>query len=293
MRRPPTAIPALITPFDRRGVVDLGAHRHNVALLWERGIRGFLIAGSTGEGPYLEPGERRLLVAAAREAAPRAFLMCGLAAESLRTGRGQAEEASDGGADAVLALSPTTLVRGRDGLVAGYFTDVATASPLPVFLYSHPRLTAYEVPLPIISSLSTHDNVVGMKDSGGRPVRAAAIVAAAADGFVLYAGATPALTLSIAAGGHGAITASTNYAAELVIDVVAAARRSARSARDSQHRLTTLAQQVEAAGIGAIKAAAELRGLQAGPPRRPLRTVSAKARRAIGTALESGGLPPV
>ena len=36
-----------------------------------RGVPGFLIAGSTGEGPYLEPGERRSLIATRPGGRPR------------------------------------------------------------------------------------------------------------------------------------------------------------------------------------------------------------------------------
>ena len=56
MRTPPRLMPALITPFTRTGEIDLEAHRHNLRTLSTAGIRGFLIGGSTGEGPYLEAG---------------------------------------------------------------------------------------------------------------------------------------------------------------------------------------------------------------------------------------------
>jgi hypothetical protein len=80
----PRAIPALVTPFGHRGDLDLNAHRHNLSLLWSRGVRGFLRGGSNGEGPYLEPGGRHALATAAREALPEAFLLAGVAAESIR-----------------------------------------------------------------------------------------------------------------------------------------------------------------------------------------------------------------
>ena len=103
-------MPALITPFSDGGDIDADAHASNVALLSSRDVEGFLIAGSTGEGPYLEPGERRTLVALAREAATGAYLMCGLSAESLRAAIAQIHEAAEGGADAVLVPTiPTTL----------------------------------------------------------------------------------------------------------------------------------------------------------------------------------------
>ena len=55
MRVPPQLVPALITPFDTGGELDLDAHRHNVRFLAQQGATGFLVGGSTGEGPIWSP----------------------------------------------------------------------------------------------------------------------------------------------------------------------------------------------------------------------------------------------
>ena len=62
MKTPPRTMAALITPFYEHGSIDEAAHRHNLTLLTEWGLDGFLIGGSTGQGPYLEPGERLSLI---------------------------------------------------------------------------------------------------------------------------------------------------------------------------------------------------------------------------------------
>ena len=59
-------MPALITPFTRSGVLDEDAHVHNVVHLERSGVTGFVLGGSTGQGPYLEAGERARLVGATR-----------------------------------------------------------------------------------------------------------------------------------------------------------------------------------------------------------------------------------
>lgn len=283
-------MPALITPFTTRGEIDLDSHAHNVATLAGRGITGFLIAGSTGEGPYLEQGERTRLVSAAGEASPRAFLLCGIAAESLRGAIGQAEEAAAGGADAVLALTPTALVRGRHDLVARFYTDLADKSPLPLFLYSVPRVTGYELPADVVTGLSSHPGIAGIKDSGGQPVRIPTMLRGAPEGFFVYTGSTPAITLAVAAGARGGITASANYAAELVLEVVRAAVRSPRSAATPQALLVEVATAIEQHGIGAVKAAAGIVGLRPGTVRKPLVNPSPSIRRRLHAALQGAGI---
>lgn len=287
MRTPPRMLPALITPFTSGGNLDLEAHASNLEALSERGITGFLVGGSTGEGPYLEDGERRQLLETARATLGNThFLLSGVVAESLRSAVQQATEAAEGGADAVLVQTPTALTRGRDEYVEGFYKDVAKASALPVLIYSVPLYTAYEPSIETVARIASFDNIVGMKDSGGNPARKAQIVAAVDEDFVVYAGSSKAISLSIAAGAYGSITASGNYAPELVQGLVRKARRSATSATEAQAQLTKLSLAVEEHGVPGVKVAAEAAGLTAGSPRKPLKKLpKAKAtlvRKAMG-----------
>jgi len=283
----PPFLPALITPFDEGGAVDHDAVAHNVRLLAGRGVAGFLLAGSNGEGPYLEPGEREALCRTTRAAAPDAFVLCGVAAESVRAALAQADEAHRGGAHAVLVGTPTTLVRDRHSLVVGFFEDVADAAALPVLLYSVPKVTGYDLPVDAALAAAAHENVAGIKDSGGHPGKAASLAAESKPGFVVYAGASAALALSVAAGAHGGITASANYAPALVGTVIEASRRSLFEALPLQRRLAALAAAVEQHGIPGVKAAAASVGLHPGAARRPLRPPSREALDGIRRAMEA------
>lgn len=268
---PPRLLPALVTPFDKAGELDLGAHRHNVGSLWDRGIRGFVIAGSTGEGPYLEPGERQALVEHARTAlGKKAYLICGIAAETIRQAQTMMAESTAGGADAVLVVTPTTLTRNRLPFVEGFYRALADGSPVPVFLYSVPSVTAFELPDDSVIRLAAHPNIVGIKDSGGHPVRLQRIVASAPPDFTVFTGSTQAVTLAMTAGAHGAITASTNYMPERVLATLEAARRQPVEARPLQHVISKISAAVEAHGIPGVKAAAAFTGLRPGHPRLPL-----------------------
>lgn len=282
-------MPALITPFDRSGEIDERAHRRNVEHMWDAGLRGLLIGGSTGEGPYLEPGERRMLVEIARDAAPRAFILCGVHAETLRGAQRAMVEADEGGADAALVVTPTTLVRSRPDLIERFFVDVAATAPLPVMLYSVPKVTGVELTETSVAALSALDRVVGMKDSGGDPIRAGRL-SAMGEGFTVLTGATAAVSLAIASGAHGAITASANYAPRLVRDTVVAARQSVKSSAVLQARLSKVASEIERHGIAAVKYAAGRTGLRPGESRRPLQPPSPDVRTAVRRALRDAGL---
>jgi dihydrodipicolinate synthase/N-acetylneuraminate lyase len=268
-------MPALLTPFDDAGELHLAAHRHNLQHLSAIGVEGFLIAGSTGEGPYLDSGERQRLVEAARDTLGESvYLACGVAAESVRSAAAQIGEAAAGGADAVFVATPTTLARGDHDAVVRFYVHVAEASSLPGFLYSVPRVTGYELPVEQVAALATHPNIVGIKDSGGRPVRIQDLARTVNEPFIMFGGSSRTLAPSMAAGGYGAITASANYAAPLVIGIVSSAASSQAEAERLQVELTALVQVVEAHGLAGTKAAAVARGLQPGWPRLPLAPLS-------------------
>lgn len=263
-------MPALITPFDDEGNIIFEAHVHNVGLQLSRGVSGFLLGGSTGEGPYLEAGERALLVRETRSIVGDEFLACGVAAQSVRQANNQILEIADGGADAALVLTPTTLARGNHDAIKRFFEAIADASPIPLFLYSVPAVTGYELPVDVAASLSEHPFVVAIKDSGGRPVHMKEIVQATADDFAVYAGSSSTLSQAMAAGARGAITASGNYLPELVSTLVATSRSSMSIAEPLQSRLTQATKEIEAYGVVGTKTAAGAAGLWTGIPRKPL-----------------------
>ena len=83
----------------------------------------------------------------------------------------------------------------------------------------------------------------------------------------------------------GKITASGNYAPELVQGLVRKARRSATSATEAQAQLTKLSLVIEEHGIPGVKAAAEATGLKPGSPRKPLKRLPKRTAEAIPKAL--------
>lgn len=276
-------MPALLTPFTATGELDIAAHAHNLGVLASAGINGFVLAGSTGEGPYLESGERKKLVATARtELSDEVFVICGVHAESVRQALAMVDEIAGAGGDAALVVTPTTLVRERDHAVAHHFTCVADSSDLPILLYSVPPVTGYEIPTALVLDLAAHDNIVGIKDSGGRPERIKKWSDAVHSSFRMFAGASRAVSASMQAGAYGAITASGNYAWELI----AAAGSDAEGAGHQQEALTHLTKAVESHGIPGTKVAAAIRGLEPGKPRLPLQEPDAEAMSVIRNLVE-------
>jgi dihydrodipicolinate synthase/N-acetylneuraminate lyase len=272
----PRTMPALITPFDPDQRINTEAHRHNVSTTQGGGARGILIAGSTGEGPYLEPGERGSLVDSARETASDLTIVCGISAETDRQAVAQIDEAATA-ADAALVITPGTLVRGRTDLIADYYERIADVSSLPILLYTNPAVTGYEIPIETVRRLAQHQNIVGMKDSGGDPSRLDEMDEILAGGFVVYIGSSQHLAESTSRGAFGAITASANYALGLV-------DAAADQDLEAQTALTTVTSAVQQYGVPGTKYAAALAGMIEGRSRLPLQPLSDHAKQTITTA---------
>jgi dihydrodipicolinate synthase/N-acetylneuraminate lyase len=275
----PLVMPALVTAMDENRDIDVDAHVANVGVAVAEGALGVLIGGSTGEGPYLELGERSKLITSTRSSFPDLVIVAGVFAQSMRQAERQICEAAE--ADAILVVTPTTLVRGRREWVVDYFESVADTSPLPVFLYTVPNVTGYELPCDSVAELAGHHNIIGMKDSGGDTSRLDAISAIMDESFIVYAGSSRVLSESVARGAYGAITASANYAFSTVSGAVA-------GDVDAQNDLAALVSIVEPNGVPGTKYAASLVGMNPGPARLPLRKLDEAAQAAIQEALEEG-----
>lgn len=193
----------------------------------------------------------------------------------------QVAEATEAGADSLLVLTPTAVARNRDDAIVRFFRTVADHSNVPTFLYSVPPVSAYSLPIDLVSRLSRHDNIVGMKDSSGDVVRLQSIIDVTPNDFILYSGASRALTAAIAIGCHGAITGSGNYAPELVLQTLEQAKQNPSKARRLQKRLSALSADVESHGVPGVKAAAKAAGLEPGYPREPLTRLSRGAETSI------------
>jgi 4-hydroxy-2-oxoglutarate aldolase len=174
--------PAITTPFHADG----RPHWHNLERNVDRYSRGpaagIVAMGSTGEAVMLSDDEsRHLLRTVAGAAGPGKVLIAGVGRESVLETLRLADQAARHQFDAVLVRTPHFYrpQMGRRELLT-YYQAVADRAPLPVLLYSVPVYTAFELAVEIVAELASHPNIIGMKDSSGKPERMAELVRATA-----------------------------------------------------------------------------------------------------------------
>ena len=100
---------ALVTIFGEDLELDAPATSDLASQLVELGVKAVVVGGTTGEASSLDPEERTELLVAVRKAIPEGSgvpVIAGTGAPSSRQAVRYTQAARDGGADAVLALSP-------------------------------------------------------------------------------------------------------------------------------------------------------------------------------------------
>jgi 4-hydroxy-2-oxoglutarate aldolase len=282
--------PPLVTPFNRRGDIDFGRFRENVKYYAATAVSGIVIAGSTGEAPFLTEQERLRLVEAARDIVrPPQLLILSAGLESTLLTIKLSREAVARGADALLIITPNYFkARMADAAVQlGYYRAVADSLRRPILIYNIPQFTGIRLTPETIGALSRHPNIAGLKESSGDLAYDRRILRSVRPGFRVFTGFPRIFLDVLRAGGAGGVLGQSNYAPELCVGIYDAFRnRQLKLARSLQERLTTLFEKVAVPfGVPGVKMAVEICGLHGGPPRAPLAPLKAGARRVIAAAL--------
>ena len=266
--------PPVPTLFSADGGLDLDAMTRHLAYLSGFDLRGVVVLGSNGEAVHLNADERTRLIEHVRtRISGERWVIVGTGRQSTRETIAASSHAAAFGADAVLVLPPH-YYRGRmtrDALVA-HFHAVADASSVPVMLYNMPACTGIDMDAATVLAAADHDNIIGLKDSGGDVTKLGALHRALGDRFHLLAGSAGFLLPALSVGAVGGVLALANIAPDRCLEILTRANAGDWSgARAVQCRIVVANTAVTRRwGVAGLKAAMTLLGLPSGVPRRPL-----------------------
>lgn len=273
------------TPFRADGELDRAAFEANIATHIRQGLRGVVVAGSTGEAPLLDEREREQLVEWARPHVPKSgMLIAGVGAESTRTTLKYASSAAQRGADAVLVVAPHYFGSAMtDATLRAHYRRVADESRIPVILYNVPKYMHFRLSNALVAELAQHENVIGIKDSSGDKDSLSGYLAAQSDAFTVITGSGQLWRTALQMGARAGILAVGLFVAELTLAIVSAVeRKDAAAADELQNRLTPLARTIVGElGVPGVKAAMDLVGMKGGAPRPPLLPIADSDQRRV------------
>ncbi|MDR3229806.1 MAG: dihydrodipicolinate synthase family protein [Synergistaceae bacterium] len=294
MKRIEGVFAPIATPFGADGEIDFGKFAENLAKFDKTGLAGIVALGSNGEFTMLSHKEKLDLIQAVRKGISKdKILIAGTGCESLKETIELTKGAADRGADAALVINPCYYKRDlSDPTLEKFFTAVADASPVPTMIYNMPGNSGINLPSGLIVKLSAHNNIVGVKDSGGNIVQISEILAGTPADFSVFAGSGSYLFATTALGGRGGTLAVANVAPDLCADMYAlCAKGEHEKARKIQLDILQLNACVTSRyGIGGMKAAMDLVGFSGGKPRLPIQPAGEAAIADIRAQVEKLGL---
>lgn len=268
--RPAGVIPALLTPFDEHGELDLGALATVIEFELAQGVDGLFILGTAGQGPMMLPDERRTVAHFVLErVAERVPVVVHVGAMPTRIAVELARDAARAGASAIAAIPPT-YYRHDLPAIETYYASIGAAVSLPLFIYNNPTATGNPLTGGDLRALSAIPNLVGVKEASGQV--ATLYEALAIPGFTVLVASVDLNLLALALGAAGSVSTIAVVVPEMFVAMQSKLRAGdLAGAASDQARLSALARHLRIPAIGALHAALRFRGVDAGQPRPPLR----------------------
>jgi 2-dehydro-3-deoxy-D-pentonate aldolase len=291
-------MPAMVTPFDEGGEVDLGATEAVVERFIEAGVDGISPLGSTGEASHLASEERKHFIEEVKTiVGGRVPLVVGVGAAGTREAIELARHAQGVGVDAVLIVSPFYWKVGEEALFR-HFAAVAESVEIPVLVYNLPMLTGIDLSPSLIARIAAEcPNVTGLKDTVTEYFHTVGVlreVKRVRADFCVLSGWEDLILPSLLAGADGSICAFANVAPELFVNLVRSARDDNLQRAAELHRrvlsLVTLGGYSDPP-ISAIKLAMNKLGVPISPVvRGPALPIREEAHENVESVLREAGL---
>ncbi|QJD87941.1 dihydrodipicolinate synthase family protein [Cohnella herbarum] len=205
----------IITPFNRRGNLDIKSFRDMVKRLANNGVHGLVIDGTTGASSAIELIELKTLILTARKAMGDIPLIVDTGSNNIATTVTTTVWAKSLGADAAIVVAPSFDRPSQQSMIQ-YFHALSDAR-LPIILHDHPRHTGMTLELETIQEITRMDHILGIKDSTGDIKRCFKLARYLTK--PILCGEDELFFASLCYGGSGGIMASANLDSDQFVQV--------------------------------------------------------------------------
>ncbi len=273
-------VAATFTPLRDDDSLHLEAIAPMVDRLIDQGIAAMYVLGSTGEGVSLTFDERCAVAESFVGAAgSRLPVIVQVGSESLAQARQLAVHASRVGADAISAVSPVYFKPDCVETLVASMAEIAGGAPeLPFYYYHIPAVTGVVVSAVEFLKLAEQRiaNFRGVKFTSQNVFEFQTCVEYAQDRLQILWGLDEMLQCGLAAGAHAAVGSTYNFAAPIYQRLLTAfAAGDMEAVRREQSRSQAIVRAFIPYGSrGAQKAIMRMIGIDCGPSRLPVRTLT-------------------
>ncbi len=278
----------VVTPYNDDFSINAKAFGDAVEHLIDSGVHGIIVAGTTGEY-YAQSTEERieLMGLAGKIIGNRVPLIIGTGAIRTEDSIVFAEAARKIGADALLvATPPYAYPTGRE--IALHALAIDRAANLPVMLYNYPGRMSVNMGEETLDRLGRSPNFCAIKESSGDPNRLH-MLARDYPHIQLSCGMDDQALEFFAWGARSWVCAGSNFAPEahLALYRACAIDGDFTRGRAIMSAMLPLMRVLEQGGkfVQCIKHGLTLRGIDCGPPRRPLQPLNKDDKRQLAEVI--------
>ena len=280
----------VVTPYHEDFSLDREGLAQTIDHLINAGVHGLIIAGTTGEY-YAQSAEERVeMMSLAKEMiGGRLPMIVGTGAIRTEDSIAFAEAAKGVGADALLiATPPYAYPTGRE--IALHALAIDRAANLPAMLYNYPGRMSVNMDEETLDRLGRSPNFCAIKESSGDPNRLH-MLARDYPHIQLSCGMDDQALEFFAWGARSWVCAGSNFAPEAHIALyqACAVEGDFTKGRAIMSAMMPLMRVLEQGGkfIQCIKYGLTLRGIDAGPPRRPLQPLNKDDKRELAEVIRT------
>ena len=282
-------ITAMVTPFDKEGMVDYEQAKKLALALLNSGSDGILVVGTTGESPTLTQEEEQRLFAEVKSAVgERGSVIAGTGSNNTAEAIKATKKAEQIGVDACLLVVPYYNKPTQDGLYQ-HFKAIAQNTSLPCIIYNVPSRTVTNLSADTLIKLSHIDNIIGVKEASGNLDQITKIINGVEKGFLVWSGNDSDTLPILALGGYGVISVISHLVGSQIKEMIDSfvSGKTDEAARIHRHLLPLVNAMFVISNPIPVKYAVNYVGFNVGKPRLPLTEPDGKTAAIIEDTLKS------
>ncbi|MET3656516.1 dihydrodipicolinate synthase family protein [Sporosarcina psychrophila] len=271
-------IPAFYACYDEAGEISPERIKALAIHLYEKGVQGLYVGGSSGECIYQNLEERKATLKYVAESLKgQLTLIAHVGAPSTKESVELAKYAEELGYDALSAIPPIYFQL-PESAIEKYWTEIMDSTDLPFIIYNIPQSTGYNLSINLLKKLLQNDKLIGVKNSSMPVMDIERFKAAAHDDFIVFNGPDEQYVSGRLIGADSGIGGTYGVMPELFLkaeEFVSAGDFS--EARKIQHDINDIIMtlcSLNGSMYSVIKEIYKLKGVNIGSVRGPLEPVS-------------------
>lgn len=264
-------ITPVLTALDENEKFNPTAYKDFINMLIEAGVHGIFPLGTNGEFYAFNNEEKYEIIKTAVEAVNgRVPVYAGTGCVTTKETIEFSLKVKDLGVDCLSVISPYFVAVSQEDIY-NHFSAIAKAVDMPILLYNIPARTGNNIDFKTVKRLMEFENIIGIKDSSGNFDNTLKYIENTNSRINVLAGSDSLILWTLMAGGTGAISGCSNVFPELMVSIYNYfIKGDIEKANEAQKEIRPFRNVMQMGNPNSVvKLAANLRGLNVGPARRP------------------------